>query len=274
MEEDPQKRLSFMGANYVARQVGYHMTQGWGEGDSATNAYFSSLETFGQRFEELLLDIRGMGFSLMDLWMAQLNWSWATPEHISIARDLLQRHDIRIASLAGYFGSTRAEFESACQLAQSLNASILGGSTGLLASDRPATVALLKEYNVRLAIENHPAEKTAQDTLTLIGDGGDGFIGTALDTGWYATNGYDAVRAAEELYPHLFYVHLKDVLAPGAHDTCRYGRGCVDIVRCVETLERLGYRGAYSIEHEPEHFDPTEDCIAMREMLLKWLTEG
>jgi L-ribulose-5-phosphate 3-epimerase len=272
--EDPQKRISFMGANYVAQQVGYHMAQGWGEGDSSTNAYFRPIETFAQRFEALLLAIRGMGFSLMDLWMAQLNWSWATPEHVTVARDLLQRYDVRIVSLAGYFGTTKSEFEAACSLARDLDVSILGGSTGLLADDRASTVAILKQYGVRLGIENHPAEKTAQDMLDLIGDGGDGFIGTAVDTGWYATNGYDAVRAIEELYPHLVYVHLKDVLAPGAHDTCRYGQGCVDIPKCVETLERLGYQGVYSIEHEPEHFDPTEDCIAMREMLLKWLTQA
>jgi hypothetical protein len=37
--------VSFMGANFVARQVGYNMTDGWGQGDAATNEYFRPLAT-------------------------------------------------------------------------------------------------------------------------------------------------------------------------------------------------------------------------------------
>jgi hypothetical protein len=33
----------------------------------------------------------------------------------------------------------------------------------------------------------------------------------------------------------------------------------------------MGYRGGYAIEHEPDTFDPTEDCIAMLAMLRGWL---
>ncbi len=148
---------------------------------------------------------------------------------------------------------------------------VLGGSTALLRADRPSTVAILREHGVRLGIENHPGEKTALDMLRQIGDGSDGTIGTAIDTGWYATNGYDAVQAIRELYPHILHIHLKDVLAPGAHDTCRYGQGCVDIAGCVAALRSSGYTGFYSIEHEPELFDPTEDCAAMLPMLRGWL---
>ena len=43
--------LAFMTANYVARQLDYHMTQGWMEGDDATNAYFRPLATYAERFE-------------------------------------------------------------------------------------------------------------------------------------------------------------------------------------------------------------------------------
>lgn len=270
LETPGTERISFMGANYVARFVGYRMTKGWGEGDATNNAYYRPLETFAERFEELLLGIRAMGFSVMDIWMAQLNWSWATAEHLQIAAQLLTQHNMRVASLAGYFGSTRAELESACRLANAVGTTILGGSTSLLYSDRASTVAILKEYGVQLGLENHP-EQTAAEMLAKIGDGGEGTIGTAIDTGWYATHGYDAVRAIQELYPHIVYVHLKDILAPGAHETCRYGQGCVDIAQCVATLRALGYAGTYSVEHEPEQFDPTPDCQAMLAMLQNWL---
>ena len=61
---------------------------------------------------------------------------------------------------------------------------------------------------------------------------------------------------------YVFHVHLKDVRAPGSHETCRYGQGIVPIRACVEALQKLGYQGAISVEHEPEDFDPTDDCKA------------
>jgi L-ribulose-5-phosphate 3-epimerase len=263
--------ISFMGANYVAREVGYHMTKGWGEGDSAANAYFRPIETFEQRFDQLLGQIRGLGFHTLDIWMAHLNWQWATSEHIAIATRLLSKHHLTVASLAGFFGSTREEFEATCHIATAVGTTILGGSTALFESDRQTTIAILKHYGVKLALENHPQEKTAQDMLSKIGNGSDGYIGTAIDTGWYATNGYDAVRAIDELGAFIQHVHLKDVRAPGGHETCRYGQGCVDIPGCVRALKRLGYAGAYSIEHEPELFDPGEDCAVMLSQLRGWL---
>ena len=122
---------------------------------------------------------------------------------------------------------------------------------------------------VRLGIENHP-EKTPAEVLRQIGDG-DGVIGATVDTGWWATQGYDPVRAIEELGEHVFHVHLKDVLKVGEHDTCRWGLGFVDAEGCVRALQRGGYAGAISVEHERESFGPPEDIRAMRLMLEGWL---
>jgi sugar phosphate isomerase/epimerase len=260
-----------MSANYVARQVGYHMTGGWGQGDKATNQYFQPLQTFAERFEEILATVRGIGFTAIDLWTAHLNPTWATDEHIVIARDLLRKHDLRVVSLAGWFGSTNAEFEATCKLAMAVDTKILGGSTSMVEKERAFVVATLKDYDLRLGIENHP-EKTPEEMLAKIGDGGDGHIGTTVDTGWYGTQGYDAAQAIARLGDHLFHVHLKDVLTVGAHETCRYRRGIVPVEACVRTLQELGYGGAISVEHKPEYFDPTEDCAAGLQMLRTWLT--
>ncbi len=263
-------QISFMSANFVARQVGYHMTEGWGQGDGATNDYFRPLETFAPRFDAMLVEVETMGFGAIDLWLAHLHPTWATLEHIQTARELLARHKLKVSSLAGGFGSTREAFTATCQQAVALDTQILGGNTSLLQSDRDFVIATLRAHNLKLGIENHP-EKTPQELLAKIGDGGNGTIGTALDTGWFGTQGYDAAQAIEELFPHIFLIHLKDVLAPGAHVTCRYGQGCVPIEHCVRTLERLGYQGGISVEHEPEDSDPTADVVASRVMLQGWL---
>src|SRR5512135_2897994 len=97
--------ISFISANYVARQLNYHMTRGWNQGETATNNYFMPLETFPQRFEDLLKEIKSLGFSALDVWLAHLHPRWATPEHITAAQALLTSAGMRVVSLAGGLGS-------------------------------------------------------------------------------------------------------------------------------------------------------------------------
>lgn len=84
--------ISFMTANYVARPLGYHMTEGWGQGDQATQDYFRSMTTFATRFNEYLHDIKTLGFEAFDLWVAILNPTWATGEHVAVVKELVLRN--------------------------------------------------------------------------------------------------------------------------------------------------------------------------------------
>ena len=266
--------IAFMSANYVARQLDYHMTGGWGQGDRATQDYFRPLRTFEKRFDALLAEIRGLGFSAMDLWLAHLHPDWATDDHIGIALELLEKHDLQVTSLAGGFGDDADAFERTCELATAVGAPVLGGGTGLLKTDHAGMAALLDKYDLVLGVENHP-EKTPAELLARMGDSGgarrSGRVGAAVDTGWFGTQGYPADRALTELADRLVYVHLKQVEAAGAHHTCGYDHGVVDIEGCVRALQRLGYRGAISVEHEPEDRDPGPECVANRLLLEGWL---
>ena len=263
--------LSFMSANYVARPLGYDMTGGWGQGDRAANAYYAPLDTFPERFREMLRDVRALGFEAVDVWTSHLNPAWATPQHIQAAKDLLDEQDLRVPSLAGWFGSHPQEFEGSCRIAEALGCALLGGSTSMLQKDRDFVTQTLRAAGLRLGIENHP-EKTPEELREKIGDGA-GIIGATVDTGWFATQGYDAAVALEELRDVLFYVHLKDVREVGAHDTCCYGEGVVPLRACVRVLDETGYRGAICVEHEPERFDPTEDVRVSRELLEGWMAD-
>ena len=103
--------LSFMSANYVAEELGYGAANEWGPFDAATNAAFEPLESFAPRFDALLARITGIGFDTIDLWFGHLNWRWATPEHVAIARDALERHGVAWLSLAGSIGETSSDVE-------------------------------------------------------------------------------------------------------------------------------------------------------------------
>ena len=262
-----------MTANYVARQTGYEMDRGWGQGDRATQDYFRPVETFGDRFEELLTDITGLGFQAIDLWSAHLHAAWATQDHLATARELLERHSLPVLSLGGGFGASLDEFEGFCRIARDLACPLLGGRTELLTSERKGMLALLDRYGVKLAIENHP-ETSPDQVLEQIGDDSR-VLGTVVDTGWWATMGYDPVRAIDRLAPHIRHVHLKDVVHEGQpHETCKWGDGIVPVEACVSKLLELGYTGGLEVEHEHEYEDPSPACREMLQLLQGWLGEG
>jgi sugar phosphate isomerase/epimerase len=257
--------ISFMTANYVAEHTGWAMRD-WGHGDRATNDHFRAPATFAERFDELLQRVRGLGFDTIDLWGAHLSPEWATQEHLAAARDLLGEHRLRVASYAVFVEKDAARIERTCDIAGALGTRLLAGMTS---APRGVLLPILRERGVRLGLENH-RERNPRELLEQIGDDAD-VLGATVDTGWFATQGYDPPRALEELAPHVLAVHLKDVLEAGEHETCRWGEGVVPVEACVRVLQRTGYRGALTVEHEPEHFDPSEHVRAMRAQLEEWL---
>ncbi|MEP7355705.1 MAG: sugar phosphate isomerase/epimerase [Anaerolineales bacterium] len=262
--------ISFMSANFLAKESGYQLTGGWMAGDRATNAAFAPVQTFEARFAELLGRVARMGFQALDIWTAHLNPAWATPEHITIARQLLAQHRLQVVSLAGAFGQTRDEFLAACRLAAALEVPLLGGSTPLLFNDQPFVAAALREHNLKLGYENHP-ERSGREVLAKLGDAAADCIGVAVDTGSFCTAGYDAASAIQEMAGRIFYVHLRDVAGAGQDESCRLGAGVVPLQACLGMLRDQGYHGALSVEHEPASFDPTPDCVASLAALQGWL---
>ena len=261
--------LSFMSANYVAKELGYGAAGEWGPFDDATNAAFEPIETFGAHVDALLTSITEMGFDTIDLWFGHLNWRWATPDHVAIARDAFARHGVRVVSLAGSIGDTTGDAAAACRLANALEVDLIAGPGDLVRRNRDGVAAVLEAQGVRFALENHP-ERTPSEILDAIGDAE--MLGAAVDTGWWATQGYDPVAAIHELSDRLFHVHLKDVEEPGTHITCMYGDGCARIADCVDALPEVGYTGAVSIEHEPYDRDPTAECERMRDLVIEQLS--
>ena len=249
-----------MSANYVAKELGYGAATEWAPFDDATNTAFEPLETFPTRFDALLASITDIGFDAIDLWFAHLNWRWATPDHIEIARDTLARHGVSVVAFAGGIGDTVGDVEAACRLANALDVDLIAGLGGIVHTDRSGAAAVLDAHGVRFGLENHP-ERTPGEVLAAIGD--ESSLGAAVDTGWWATQGYDPVDAIRELSDRLLHVHLKDVEEPGTHVSCMHGEGCARIADCVDALVGLGYSGALTLEHEPYDRDPTAECARM-----------
>src|SRR4029078_10661512 len=110
-------------------------------------------------------------------------------------------------------------------------------------------------------------ERTPDEVLAKI-EAGEGTMAATVDTGWGGTQGYDPVRAVEELGEHGAHVHLKDLSRVGEpHDTCAWGDGVVDIEACVRALARLGYSGrlhpAGGARRQAAHAQPLTHTHAM-----------
>lgn len=261
--------LSFITANFVARQLGYHMPKGWMQGDDATQAWFAPLVTFPERFDAMLQEVKQLGFTAIDLWGAHLHWRWATQVHLEHARALLAQHQLPVRSYAAWVPGDGTDLRAACRFCQQLEIPIIAGHIEHFAQNRADAVAILREHGVAYAIENHP-EKNAAEVRAKMGEGDEDIVGVALDTGWCLTRGWDPVAALRELGPRVLTVHLKDVKPPRAqksgfemidmgHETCRLGAGLLPVTTFLAALRQRDFRGPIGLEHEPEDFDPSED---------------
>ncbi len=265
--------IAFNGANFVGRELGYtdfEGTPGWMAADQATQERFAPLETFGTRFSEVLDHVSALGFEAIDIWTAHLHPSWATPEHVAVARQALDSRRIQAISLGGRPGDTREEFDRTCRVLEGIGARVIAGMSSLPLTDPDWVCSRLEQGDLVFGWENHP-ERTPEEVLEKIPANGDGRIGITIDTGWWGTQGYDAARAIEQLGDRLVYVHLKDVREPGTHVTCRFGDGVVPIEGCLEALAKIGYMGPISIEHEPPNYDPSDEVADSLRLVQQWL---
>lgn len=247
-------------------------------------AAFAPLATFEERFDEMLREVVALGYRAIDLWSAHLHYSWATPEHVAIARALLQEHRIAVTSYASAVGANPAELRAACRLCAELNIPIIAtGFLHLFREDKTTTVSILRDFGIMFAFENHP-EGSAEEVLRIIGEGDEDVVGVALDTGWCGTQKWDALQAVKDLWPRLKAVHLKDVKAPRGeptgkglidmgHETCALGDGVAPVREVLELLVQRGFRGPIGIEHEPETHDPRPELEESLKRAQGWLSK-
>ena len=262
---------AFMTANYVGRALGYANNTDWMANHRATVEVFHGPQ-FGERFAEMIDDIKGAGFDAIELWVAHLEPLRATPEMIETANQILRDRGVKLISYTAGFGQPGVSREDATRIfetGKALGAPVF--AQGFHPANGPLVAELGERYGIRMGLENYP-QKTAQEVIDIVAPFAP-WVGSAIDTGWFATQGFDAVRAVHELREYLVHVHLKDIITVGGHDTCVLGDGVVDIPGVLRALKAIGYAGAVTIEHEPYDHDPTEECKVSLERVKAWWAE-
>jgi sugar phosphate isomerase/epimerase len=117
---------------------------------------------------------------------------------------------------------------------------------------------LAKEYDMRVAIHNHPRQPNnanykhwdPQFVLGLV-QNRDRRLGACADTGHWTRSGLKPVEALRILQGRIVSVHMKDLneFKPSGHDV-PFGTGVSDVAGVLDELKRQGFDGNVSLEYE------------------------
>lgn len=110
---------------------------------------------------------------------------------------------------------------------------------------------LCQEYQIKLAIHNHPKAShywNPETVLRVIKDRSK-WIGACADVGHWVRSELDPVACLKLLEGRLFDIHIKEVDINLGHDVV-WGTGQARIQGILEELHRQGYQGTFAIEYE------------------------
>lgn len=100
-------------------------------------------------------------------------------------------------------------------------------------------------------------------------------VRVAFDPTHFQLRGEDPIKAAEALFDRISNYHVKDSVGRYPDFKCvPLGTGEVDLKAVTDTLRRLGYEGAASVEYESHLFGwdiPTDDVIRDSRAFLRGL---
>jgi sugar phosphate isomerase/epimerase len=112
---------------------------------------------------------------------------------------------------------------------------------------------LCKEYNIKVAIHDHPQPSHYWNPKTVLDaiKGRSALLGACADTGHWMRSGLDPVQCLRELEGHIICLHFKDLTERkrAAHDV-PWGTGVGNCAGIMEELKRQNFKGAFCIEYE------------------------
>jgi sugar phosphate isomerase/epimerase len=120
--------------------------------------------------------------------------------------------------------------------------------------------ALVKEYNIRIAIHNHgPEDKhfpTPESVLEVVRKL-DKRCGLCMDIGHSARTGADIVKATAAAGDRLFDMHVKDLADTMKKESqVDIGDGKLPFPALFKQLKKMGYTGCVNMEYEINAKDP------------------
>jgi sugar phosphate isomerase/epimerase len=140
-------------------------------------------------------------------------------------------------------------------------------------------VVVAKEYNVKLAVENH-IDFTADEILRLLTEVDSEYFGLNFDTGNFLRLLDDPIAGMEKLAPHVLATHVKDLMPDkNARPTDWFffagvpvGHGLINNEKLAQLLHKANFKGFLAVEIDHPHTDWTEredEAVALSVKELK-----
>lgn len=178
----------------------------------------------------------------------------ASAETITKVKDKLKEHGLTPVNYGVVTGKDEAEWRKIFEFARELD---LYAITTEDVSKLDIIEPLVKEFDIKLAIHNHPRKLDNPDykvwdphyIVEVIKDR-DPRIGACADTGHWQTSGMNPVYGLRVLQGRVISTHLKDKKDYGSSYNVVYGTGVGEIGRCLDELAKQNFEGNISIEHE------------------------
>jgi sugar phosphate isomerase/epimerase len=179
----------------------------------------------------------------------------ASDETIAAMKVHLAKHNIRAVNYGVVGGRDEAEWRKIFEFAKKLD---LYAITTEDATKIEMIEKLVKEFDIRIAIHNHPKRPNDANykvwdpnyVLSVIQDR-DQRIGACADIGHWATSGIKPVDAVKILKGRIISAHFKDRLAIGKQTPDQpFGSGVSDIKGVLDEFKAMGFSGNISIEYE------------------------
>ena len=179
----------------------------------------------------------------------------ASDETIAAMKAHLAKHGLRPVNYGVVSGKDDAEWRKIFEFAKKLD---LYAITTEDATKLDMIEKLVKEFDIRIAIHNHPKRPNDASykvwdpnyVLSVVKDR-DPRIGACADIGHWATSGIKPVDAVKLLKGRVISAHFKDRLAIGKPTEDQpFGSGVSDIKGVLDEFKVQGFAGNISIEYE------------------------
>lgn len=167
-------------------------------------------------------------------------------------KELATSKNIKIIS-SGVWTAKRDEWAKVFPFAENMELEFISAEPAR--EDWDVVESLAQEYNIKVAVHNHPNENSywkPEILLEYIGDRST-LLGSCADVGHYKRMNVDPIPALRELEGRLISMHFKDIAPQGEESTLEdvvWGKGILNIKELMVELKRQNFKGYFTIEYE------------------------
>lgn len=175
-------------------------------------------------------------------------------EHRILLMEELEKRNIRLAACGVAFYDSEDDWRRFFDFAQSMALDVVTAEPVL--SDLDLVESLAEEYNIKVAIHNHPVPSEYADPSVLVEalEGRGDKMGVCADIGHWQRSGFDPLEALEKFRGKVMVLHMKDI-NQASNDTI-WGEGILPFHEIISELKKSGFDGLISVEYE--NYDPTQ----------------